>query len=166
MVWMLVVGCAAGSNPGDGEDSDPPVVDCLGERDEVQFAPKLADGPMGEAAEIGIGTPPQSGPPYAPFEVRVHADIAVTDRIDVHGDVYAAGTEERLGTITQSQAFLCANAGPHLGWRFGGEIHVRFHDFTNEELDGRDVDVHVQVDLPTETVEARGSGRLAWTLGL
>lgn len=133
----------------------------------LEFARSVATGLAPSGTPVQYGNPPQGGAPYAPFEVRLHAEFDTTQRIEVSAQAVDTTTEEVLGTIVQPQAFLCANAGPHSGWLYGGEVHVRFWDRTLEELEGKEVRVSMSVALPdgAEPVVAETTGVLTWVLG-
>lgn len=166
-LWWAAVACTgAPVVDDDTDDTDPVVVDCATTASPaLEFAQELASGPMADRADVDIGIPPQGGAPYAPFELRLRAELDDLARLDAHGEIVDAATDELLGDITESKAFLCANVGVHAGWRYGGELHVRFWDRVREELDGRSVRVELEVALPDTTVVGSSHpGTLRWTL--
>jgi hypothetical protein len=123
--------------------------------------------PEGSTAPIDYGNPPQGGAPYAPLQVRLRAEIdELPFRGELHATVRDAVDGEEIGSAAQAQAFVCSNTGPHEGWLYGGELHLRFWDRSLEELSGRAVAVRVELALPDgDEVVARGGGILTWTLG-
>ncbi len=155
--------------PGDTDDTDVVVSPTCawGAEPALEFARSVATGRPPDGAAIEYGNPPQGGAPYAPFEVRLHAEFDTTQRIEVSANAVDTTSGEELGTIVQPQVFLCANAGPHAGWLYGGEVHVRFWDRTLEELEGKVVKVTMSVALPdgAEPVLADSTGALTWVLG-
>lgn len=165
--WMLAwMGCT-GAVPADEEDTDtdPPVVDCSNAgAAELQFGQELATAPMADQDPIHIGSPPQGGAPFAPFELRLAAELEDLERLDVRGEIHAEDGE-LLGDIVESKAFLCANTGPHRGYRYGGELHVRFWGRDLVDLDALPGEVTVRLTLPDGTeVQTTHTGTLAWTL--
>ncbi len=167
--WLLgLVACGGTPSPVDEtDDTDPVVVDCA--RDAaptIAFGPMLGQRPMEDGDDVGIGVPPQGGSPYAPLEVRIQGDAEDLARMPVHIALRAVGTDELLGEITETRAFVCANVGVHGGWLYGGEVHARFPGKVQADLDGAEVNVTVTVTLPdTTTVEGAHAGTLRWTLG-
>lgn len=123
--------------------------------------------PEGSTDPIDYGNPPQGGAPYAPVQVRLHAAIdALPFRGELTATVRDAGDGEELGSAEQAQTFVCSNTGPHEGWLYGGELHLRFWGRTLDELAGRAVAIRVEVALPDgDEGVAEGGGTLAWTLG-
>lgn len=176
LLWFLCsAACVGGGNgghtdlPGDTDDTDVTVTaPCAWkEPPRVEFARDVTTGTPPDGTAIQYGNPPQGGAPYAPFEVRLHAEYDTTQRIEVSANAIDTTSGEELGTIVQPQVFLCSNAGPHAGWLYGGEVHVRFWDRSLEELEGREVRVTLNVALPggAEPVVASTTGPLTWTLG-
>ncbi len=155
--------------PGDTDDTDVVVSPTCawGALPVLEFARSVATGLPPDGTVIEYGNPPQGGAPYAPFEVRLHAEFDTTQRIEVSANAVDTTSGEELGTIVQPQVFLCANAGPHAGWLYGGEVHVRFWDRTLEELEGKVVKVTMTVALPdgAAPVVAETTGALTWVLG-
>jgi hypothetical protein len=154
--------------PTDTDDTDVVSPTCAWDPPPlVEFARSVAAGMPPDGTPIEYGNPPQGGAPYAPFEVRLHAEFDTTQRIEVSANAVDTTSGEELGTIVQPQVFLCANAGPHAGWLYGGEVHVRFWDRSLEELEGKVVKVTLSVALPdgAAPVVADTSGALTWVLG-
>lgn len=173
VLCVILAACTGPSGDGpsddDTDDTDLHVVSpCAWATDPVaEFARDVSGGMAPDGTLIEYGNPPQGGAPYAPFEVRMHASYDTSTRIEVSATAvdHELGTE--LGSIAQPQVFLCANAGPHAGWLYGGEVHVRFWEQALEALEGRVVDITLSVALPggVEPVTAHTSGALTWTLG-
>lgn len=167
--WLVVVaGCASSvDDPVDDTETDVGPVDCsTSTAPALEFGQELALGPMVDGSAVDIGVPPQGGAPYAPFELRLRADLDDLARLDANGTIVASGTGAPLGDIEEPKVFLCANVGPHAGWRYGGELHVRFWDKTREQLDGVEVEVALDVTLPdASVVRSTHTGTLRWSLG-
>jgi hypothetical protein len=156
--WVLALGACVGDGP-------EPEVPCgpVGDTPALQIGQHLAvDGPMQAGDDVGYGTPPQGGAPYAPFEVRLQAVLGdPASRVAARGSAVEVATGEVIGSVEQTQAFFCSNTGVHEGWLYGGEIHIRFWDEPLEALEGREIDVLVEIDLPEgELVTAGGRGVL------
>jgi hypothetical protein len=160
----LLAACGAGP-------VDPPPEDCVwADTPAVQVGADVAVAPVGADDEIGYGNPPQGGAPYSPFQVRVHASWdpeGDLPRWQVHGSATDRATGEEIATGDQPSSFFCSNTGPHMGWLYGGELHLRFWDQALADLAGRTVDLAFTVTLADGSVlSATGGGTLAWTLGL
>lgn len=167
--WVLV-GCAACGGDEPYPPEPPDAGPCAWEA-----APQLqagfdlaAEGPIGADDVVPYGRPPQGGAPYAPFQVRAHVawEGDALPRWLVRGSAVERSTGAPIGAAEQPQTFFCSNTGPHEGWLFGGEVHLRFPDDTLEALEGRVIDVSFALVLGDgEEVEATGGGTLTWTLG-
>jgi hypothetical protein len=97
--------------------------------------------------------------------VRLRADLDDLERLPVQATV-RDDDGEPIGAAAEARAFLCSNVGPHLGWRYGGEVHARFDGWGLEALRGLAVTVEVVATLPDGTdVASSHPGTLVWTLG-
>lgn len=161
---VLALGLVACGAPSD--DPDVPVDPCAPDGEPaLAFGQQLALGAMEDGDPVAYGIPPQGGAPYVPVEVRVRADLVELERLPVVATVWDA-EGEALGSASETRAFLCANVGPHLGWRYGGEVHARFDGWSLDALRGLAVTVEVVATLPDGTdVASSHPGTLAWTLG-
>lgn len=148
--------CTPGEAPSCDGDGSP----------ELQIGQRLLDeGPAPTEGPIRYGNPPQGGAPYAPFEIRMRWPIDTSTRVTVSAVATERETGEELGSAAQSQAFFCANAGGHVGWRFGGEVHVRFWGIELHDLEGRHIDLDVDLQLPEgEAASVSTSGPLVLAL--
>jgi hypothetical protein len=129
----------------------------------LEIGQQLAvDGPMHDGDPVSYGIPPQGGAPYAPFELRLQAELVEpTARVVSSGEAVERSTGEVIGSVEQTQAFFCSNTGVHEGWLYGGELHLRFWDEPLEALEGREIEVRVRVELlDGELVEAGAVGTL------
>jgi hypothetical protein len=163
--WLGVLGWACGGpTTDDGPvDTDVGADGCEGAASGVQMGLDLAQGLLLDGADVPYGQPPQGGAPYTPLEVRFHGVLEPGTRVPITLTAVAPdGTP--LGDITQTVGPLCANTGPHDGWWFGGEIHLRYWERTLEELEGREVEVTAEVVLDGGALTTAASGTLAWTL--
>ncbi|MCB9664318.1 MAG: hypothetical protein H6732_09405 [Alphaproteobacteria bacterium] len=166
----LLAACAV---PGTGKDvvdthsgDTVPAEDCpVPAQPALEFDIELGDHGMVDGAEVPYGTPPQGGAPYTPFQLRVKAALEVTQRVDVTVRVTEEGTGTLLGEVVQPQAFFCANTGVHQGWRYGGEVHARYSGWRLPDLEGRAVEVTVEVPTPAGPARASARGVLHWALG-
>lgn len=158
---MVLMACAGGE-----VDTDPLPQDCEpADSPSLEFARDLSVGVMTDGDVIAYGTPPQGGAPYAPFQVRVDADVPTGERFPVVATAVTTDTQEEIGTAAQNQAFICSNTGVHAGWRFGGEVHIRFWDQPLEDLEGREITVSLTLDDGSGLVlDAGATGVLSWDL--
>ncbi len=142
---VLVFGGCVGDGP-----NPPSIEGCEWVGDAVlEFGQDLAEvGPQPDGGSISYGNPPQGGAPYAPFQIRIHAELQPGVRVPVDGTIVEVGTGEVLATAEQSQAFICSNVGAHSGWLYGGEVHLRFWDRSLEELEGRQVEIDLSMQIP------------------
>ena len=167
--WIGLMVLAA-CEPGSETDPEPPVVDCAwaGEP-ELQAGIDLAVGPAGEDDTIPYGNPPQGGAPYAPYQLRAHMAFdpeGPLPRWALEGEAVERETGAVIGAVVQPQTFFCSNTGPHQGWMYGGEIHLRFPGIALVDLEGKAIDVRFEATTADgEVLEATGGGTLAWTLG-
>jgi hypothetical protein len=162
-----LIGCEGSEEPKDPITPGEPC-DWAGAPELQAGFDLAAQGPVGPEDELPYGQPPQGGAPYAPFQVRAHVqwDDAALPRWLVTGVAIERSTGVEIAAAEQPQTFFCSNTGPHNGWLYGGEVHLRFPNDTLEELEGRVVDVALRMTLEDGTeLEATGGGALAWTLG-
>lgn len=162
-IALLAVAC---DDAPDLPEPEPP--DCQAEGEPVlELGRDLGrEGPLTGPAALDYGHPPQGGAPYLPLELRARGPLVPGLRVPVLAE--ATGPDgEILGDADVGTVFLCSNTGPHAGWWFGGEIHVRFWGRALEDLEGLPVDVRFTVEPPDDppfSAEVRGT--LAWTLGV
>jgi hypothetical protein len=126
----------------------------------------LVDGQMVDGDAISVGIPPQGGAPYAPFQVRTQMWLSdPSARVPATATATEISTGEVIGSVEQTQAFFCSNTGVHDGWLYGGEIHVRFWGITLDNLEGREVEVVIEITPEGEDpITAQASGTLTVAL--
>lgn len=162
----LAGACTDGGPPGDGPDPTDPCAHTGAAA--LELGQRLStEGVATDGGDVGYGQPPQGGAPFTPYEIRLKADLGEAElplRMNAWGEAHERGTGELLGDVEQPSAFFCSNTGVHEGWLYGGEVHVRFWGWALEDLEGKDVDITVGVDLPDGTqVLAETSGPLVWS---
>jgi hypothetical protein len=135
---LALLACAAVPDGG-GEDTAPPAApDCFAEGD-PRMEVALESGGFEEVSEgmiAPVSIPPQGGAPYTPWQVRVTGDGAL------NLGVRMVATAGDLGDVVLDLTPICANVEPNDGWWMLTGVHVRYWDYTVEELVGRTVDVH------------------------
>lgn len=155
MIWILLAACTDGTEPsGTCPASDTPTLDVA-----QGGAWNLPEG------EVQMGTPPQGGAPYAPFEIRlVGADSSDAYRIEMEATV----GEEVYTTPPYVERFVCRNVGEESGTRYTPDLHMRFFGAEPPDLDGRPVELSfvayingVDEPVATQTLDAT----FVWSLG-
>lgn len=145
--FVACIVCLAACNGTTGTDIDIDTEPCALSGDpQFEFAQDLTGGVHAAGEDIWYGLPPQGGAPYAPFQIRIEAELDPGVRIPVEASAVDVATDEEIGTASQAQAFICSNTGVHEGWLFGGEVHIRFWDLSLDELAGRAIDVRLWMD--------------------
>ena len=100
------------------------------------------------------GIPPQGGAPYAPFGVRFRG-VTPEDNGAVVVSISAADplSGELLGDDDFFERFLCSNVGESEGYWVAAEFHLRFYDYSLDDLHGREVAVHFVAEGVDGTIE-------------
>lgn len=161
LVGVVLAGCGPEAVPDD-EDTDG----CAADASELRLGQDVVgEGAHAVGEPLNYGRPPQGGAPYLPIQLMLRGPVAEgVPRWLTEASVAEGGVV--LGSLAQSQAWLCSNTGPIEGWRYGGEVHLRFDGRSLEELEGVEVEVVIDVALPDGGVaHASTTGALAWTLG-
>lgn len=150
MVWLLA--CAA----------EVPVPPCEEPEDpHLDIAPAdLEFGDFVPGDILWYGTPPQGGAPYSPFHARAGGMSNLDEGVHV---VLAARDADgiTLGDVAYDVRFVCANVGDSAGSWVGSDLHLRFFDWSLEDLEGRSADVTITVtDQAGTSLEADLTGVL------
>ena len=165
--WVVgllgLVGCAEGA-PDEKTRRPQEQLEPCSARD----APKLdlaQDGEYGlrDGASVRYGHPPQGGPPFAPFRLRLDGIYGGDHGVEVVIEAFDAADGSPIGDASLTHRFLCANAGPDADHLVAGEIHLRFWDETLESLEGREARIVARVEAVDGTFgEAAYTGPLEW----
>jgi hypothetical protein len=134
MLW-LALACAPEPEPAPCDVSGDPA---------LEVAPADVDfGAFPEGDPLYYGVPPQGGALYSPF----HARAAGIADLDEGASITMVGTDPADGTVIAESAYelrlVCANVGDSLGQWLGTDLHLRFGDWTLDELVGQ----RIRLDL-------------------
>lgn len=134
----LLLACAA-------EPSGPPC-EVSGEP-ALEVAPADVDfGAFVEGDPLYYGVPPQGGALYSPFHARVNG---VSD-LDEGAVIRLTGTDPADDTVIAETEYelrlVCANVGDSAGQWLGTDLHLRFGEWTMEELAGRAMALTLEIN--------------------
>ena len=160
---LTLLGCAEEPSGKGPTDPEPQLEPCTG-RDSPQL--DLAqDGEYGlqDGSAIRYGHPPQGGPPFAPFRLRLDGIYGGEHGVEVVIEAFDTADGSALGGVALTHRFLCSNAGPDADHLVAGEVHLRFWDETLESLEGREATIVARVESVDGTFgEATYTGLLDW----
>ena len=148
MGWVgsLVTGCVADGPGGRRHTDSGEAVPC-----EARPSPQLELGQdqgygLDDGAAVRFGHPPQGGPPFAPFKLRIDGIYGGDHGVQVVIEAFDASDGLPIGDVALTHRFLCANTGPDADHLVAGEVHLRFWDETLDSLEGRTATVVARVD--------------------
>lgn len=128
----------------------------------LEVAPADVDfGAFVDGDPLEYGVPPQGGALYSPFHARVHG---VTD-LDEGALIVLTGTDPTDGSLIAETEYelrlVCANVGDSAGQWLGTDLHLRFGEWTIEELVGQVMALELQIaNLQGDSVSASLEGVL------
>ena len=142
MIAALLLACSGGDTAW-----VTPEPGCADGEARLEMAPVGAPYGATDGLEVGYGWPPQGGAPFAPFIVRL-SGLVVDDRVEMSVDVVDDATGEVIGYGSAPMGLVCANVGDDEGWYVSAELHALFWGIELDALDGRQVQVRVEADVP------------------
>jgi hypothetical protein len=111
-------------------------------------------GAFQEGDPLYYGIPPQGGPLFSPF----HARVSGIPSLDLGAVIHLVGWEndQILASTDYTQRLVCANVGENQGQWLGPDLHLRFGDWSREDLAGRTLRLELEV-ANLDGVAAQGS---------
>lgn len=145
-MFLLFLACEPAPEPAPCTVSGDPALEVAPV--DVEF------GAFHEGDPLYYGIPPQGGPLFSPF----HARVSGIPSLDLGAVVHLEGWEgdTLLASTDYTQRLVCANVGESQGQWLGPDLHLRFGDWSKEDLLGRMLRVEVEI-ANLEGVEAGGS---------
>lgn len=144
MFWLLAC-AAAPEGPPCAVSGDP----------ELEVAPADVDfGGFHDGDSLLYGVPPQGGALYCPFHARVDgiADLDLGAHIEMVG--IDADSDTVIAETTYDGRLVCANVGESAGQWLGTDLHLRFGEWTMEDL----ADKVLRLELWIENLDGDGVG--------
>ncbi len=157
----LLVGCEGA--PADTGTGPLPPADCFDESG-ARLELSLESGSFDDVEEgmtAPVSVPPQGGAPYTPWMVRVTGDGALNGGVRMVAT--ASDDDVEVGDVEIDLVPICANVAPNDGWWMVSGVHVRYWEYTVDELIGRAVDFHFSLQDVGGGAE-RGSADLSVVL--
>lgn len=145
-MFFLFLACAPPPEPSPCTVSGEPA---------LQVAPVDVEfGAFHQGDLLYYGIPPQGGPLFSPFHVRASG----ISSLDLGALVHLEGWDGDilLGATDYQQRLVCANVGENQGQWLGSDLHLRFGDWSAEELAGRRMRLDLEI-ANLEGVAAAGS---------
>ncbi|MFT4624321.1 MAG: hypothetical protein ACI8PZ_002980 [Myxococcota bacterium] len=159
---LLLLGCVDDAPSGKQRTESDPDPCSARDNPELDLA-QDADYGLSDGDLVRYGHPPQGGPPYAPFRLKIDGIYGGEHGVEVTIEAFDDATGAPIGDLALTHRFLCANTGPDAGHLVAGEVHLRFWDETLESLVGRTATIVATVDaMDGSQATAAYTGALDW----